>query len=207
MKKLSKLTDQMIILWKQCVIDYLERLYGKPLKELAEALLMPGALTPRYRRKGYILQYQDMPVFEAHYLKSGLVKLYSIDAQSGAEKIFYIWEPDSVIVMYEEFRENLPSGDYFIELITDCELVSITNMCMEGIYEQHPAAHDLTHKITSQQKRRNWQQMNILLTPAKSNRFAMFEQRFPGLRGKLSNDEICSFIGIGVATLTNSKNE
>ena len=207
MKKRSKLTDQAISLWKQCVIDYLERLYGKPIKELAEALLVPGALTPRYKPKGYILQDQDSLVFEAHYLKSGLAKLYSLDEQSGAEKIFYIWEPDSIIVMYEEFRENLPSGDYFIELISDCELVSITNMCMAGIYEQHSAAHDLTHKITSHQKRRSWQQVDILLTPAKSNRFALFEQRFPGLRGRLLNDEICSFIGISAATLTNSKNE
>jgi hypothetical protein len=204
-KRLTKLTEEMIRLWKAFVIDYLERLMGKPLPELAQALLAPRALTPRPKPKGYLLQQPDLPVFEAHYLKNGLAKLYSIDEQSGAQKIFYIWEADSIIVMYEEFREHLPSGDYYIELIEDSELVSITNFCMAGIYEQHSAAHDLTHKIINEQKRRMLQQTNILLTPSKSDRYAMLEEKFPGLRGRLSREEICGFIGVGLTTLGESK--
>jgi hypothetical protein len=207
-KRLTKLTEEMIQQWKTCVIDYLERLLmGKPLPELAQALLAPRALTPRPKPKGYMLQEPDSPVFEAHYLKNGLAKLYSIDEQSGAQKIFYIWEADSIIVMYEEFKEDLPSGDYYIELMEDSELVTITNFCMAGIYAQHSAAHDLTHKIINEQKRRMLQQTNILLTPTKSNRYAMLWTMFPGLRGRLSNEEICGFIGIGHATLVNSKSE
>jgi hypothetical protein len=75
-RKLFKLTEQMIEIWKQCVIDYLTQLYGKPLGELVEALLAPGALTPKFRPKGYILQEPESLVFEAHYLKCGLAKLY-----------------------------------------------------------------------------------------------------------------------------------
>ena len=197
----------MIKIWKECVIDYLTRLYGKPLGDLVTALMTPGALTPRPRSKGYILQEPGALVFEAHYLKTGLAKLYSIDERTGAEKIFYIWEEDSIIVMYKEFRESLPSDDYFIELIEDSELVSITNFCMEGIYEQHTVAHHLTNLILAEKKKRMMAQMNILLTPSKSNRFTLFEEKFPGLKGRLSNDEVCGFIGVSPSTLNNSKNE
>jgi hypothetical protein len=135
------------------------------------------------------------------------LQLYSIDEKTGTQKIFYIWEADSIIVMYREFRENLPSGDYFIELIEHSELVTITNFCMEGIYAQHTVAHDLTEIILTEKKRRMLAQMDILLTPTKGERFAMLEEKFPGLRGRLSGDEICAFIGIRPTTLNDSKNE
>lgn len=206
-KQPFKLTEQLIKLWKECVIAYLQKLYGKPLGDLENALMAPGVLIPRYKPRHSFLLEPNTPVTEAHYLKSGMAKLYAYDDKSGQPKIFYIWEPGSIIVLYKEFRENLPHADYYIELTEDSEVISITSFCMEEIYEVHSVAYLLTQKILGEMKKRMLLQMDILLTPAKSDRYALFEDRFPGLRGRLSNEEVCGFIGISMATLTNSKNE
>ncbi|MDR6786462.1 CRP-like cAMP-binding protein [Pedobacter africanus] len=204
-KKQLILTEQMIKLWKECVTDYLEKLCDGPIGELKPALLADGVLVPRFKRKGSFLLEPDMLVAEAHFLKSGMAMLYSIDKKSGQPKIFYIWEPGTIIVLYKEFRETLPSDDYFIEIIEDSEVVSITSLSMDGIYQEHTIAYALTQKILAGMKKRLLVQMDILLTPVKSDRYSLFEEKFPGLRGKLSNDVICCFIGVGPTTLVGSK--
>lgn len=206
-RKMIRITSEMGLVWKQSCVGYLEELEEKPLPELSRALMLPGALTPRFRAKRHILLEPEAMVNEAHYLRNGLAKLYSIDPKTGDEKIFHIWEPNSIIVLYQEFRQNLPNADYYIELVADSELVTITNFCMEGIYDAFPVAHSLTQKIITIKKKRMLMQMDILLTSSKSDRLALFYEKFPGLRAKLSNDEICAFIGISPATLSSSKSQ
>jgi len=205
MKRLNlKLSEQRKHELKIATVDYLKNLHS-PLNELEYALLAPGALTPRYRTAGTILLEPDSPVSEAYYLQTGLAILYTIDEKTGAQKILYIWEEKSVIILYEEFKEKLPSGDYYIKLIEDSELVSITNFCMEDIYRQHTVAYLLTQKILNLKTKRSRLQLDILLMENKGERLAVYEARFPNLKGRLTTEQICAFIGIKPSTLNNSK--
>lgn len=202
-KKLFKLTEQRKHELKQATVDYLRGLHSE-INELEYALMAPGALTARFRVAGTMLLEPESLVSEAHYLHSGLAILYTIDARSGLMKIFYIWEENSVIVLYEEFKEKLPNGDYFIMLIEDAEMVSISNFCMDNIYDKHTVAYLLTQKIINEQTSRRMMQTDILLMESKAARQEAFEQKFPNLKGRLTWDQKCAFLGVKRSTLGKS---
>lgn len=209
MKRLNlKLSEQRKHELKIATVDYLKSLHH-PMNELEYALLAPGALTPRYRAAGTILLEPDTLVSEAYYLETGLAILYTIEEKTGALKILYIWEEGSIIVLYEEFKEKLPSGDYYIKLIEDSELVSITNFCMDDIYRQHTVAYLITQKILNLKTKRCRLQLNILLMVDKKRRYCVFKEKFPGLfpegSCRLSNVEVCAFTGITESTLTEAR--
>jgi len=204
-RRIVPLSPEMILAWKQSCVGYLKQLYGKPIAELEAALMTPGILQPRERLKGYLLLEPGMSVSEAYYLRKGLVKLYSIDAGSGEEKILYIWEADSIIVLHRAFVEKLPNEEFYIEVIEDSELVSVSNFCMDDIYGEHTVAHELTQKILNLKTERRLLQTDILLMVDKKLRYKVFKEKFPGLKGRLSNVEICGFIGITESTLKEAR--
>jgi hypothetical protein len=204
MKKPFKLTEQRKEQLKVCTVAYLRGLHPQ-LNELEHALMAPNALMPKAKLSGAFLLEPDMVMNEAHYLESGLAILYTIHAKTGLMKIFYIWEEHSIIVLFEEFIDKLPVGDYYIQLIEDSELVSISNFCMDDIYEEHTVAYLLTQKILSLKTRRRMLQTDILLMDAKVDRPAAFEKMFPNLRNRLTREQICAFIGVKPSTLDNGK--
>lgn len=204
-RRIVPLSPEMCTVWKQSCVDYLKRLYGKPMPELEAALMTPGVLIPRERLKGYLLLEPGMLVSEAYYLRTGLVKLYNIDARSGEEKILYFWEADSIIVLHKAFTEKLPNEEFYIEVIEDSELVSVSNFCMDDIYGEHTVAHELTQKILNLKTERRLLQTDILLMVDKKLRYKILKEKFPALKGRLSNVEICGFIGITESTLTEAR--
>jgi hypothetical protein len=207
-KKPFKLTEQRKHELKTATVDYLRGLHS-PINELEYALMAPRALAARFRVAGTILLEPESMVSEAHYLHSGLAILYSIDALTGDPKLLYVWEEKTIIVLYEEFKEKLPSGEYYIELIEDSELVSITNFCMDAIYDKHTVAYLLTQKILNMQTKRRFMQTDILLMVDKKLRYCVLKRTFPGLftdgKCRLSNDQICGFIGIKESTLLEAR--
>lgn len=202
-KKPFKLTEQRKHELKEATVNYLRGLHS-PINELEYALMAPGALNPRPRLSGTILLEPESMVSEAHYLHNGLAILYTIDAHSGLMKIFYIWEEDSIVVLYEEFKEKLPNGDYYIMLIEDAEMVSISNFCMDNIYDQHMVAYLLTQKIINEQISRRMMHTDILLMESKTARLAAFERKFPNLKGRLTWEQKCAFLGVKKSTLGKS---
>jgi hypothetical protein len=202
-KKPFKLSEQRKHELKTATVNYFRGLHSQ-INELEYALMAPGALTARFRVAGTILLEPESLVSEAHYLHSGLAILYTIDDKNGLMKIFYIWEEDSIVVLYEEFKEKLPNGDYCIMLIEDAEMVSISNFCMDNIYEQHTVAYLLTQKIINEQTSRRMMHTDILLMESKTARLEVFERKFPNLKGRLTWDQKCAFLGVKKSTLGKS---
>lgn len=207
-KRPFKLTEQMIKIWKACVIDYLNRTLQRAssgalvtIGELKAALLTDGVLNARYMYKGQYLVQPNFPITEALYLKSGFAKLYTIDPDTGKEILYYVWEPDSVIIMYAAFMEQLPNHKYYIRLLTDCELVSISNFSMTGIYEVHSIAYKLTSKILCDKTERRMQQTTILSMTDKRRRYCVFKKEFPRLDEVLTIKEIGGFINVDESTV------
>lgn len=199
------LTEEMVLQWKKSTVDYLKGLYGAPLNELEYALMSQGYLRPQFKRKESFLLEPGMLVNEAWYLRKGLAILYGFERKTESMNIYYIWEADSIIVLYEEFIKQLPNKAFYIELVEDCELVGVSNLTMSGIYEEHTVAHVLTQSILSKQIERRTIQCEILMMP-KLDRRKAFEKRFPDLRGRLSIEQICAFIGIKPSTYGYAKN-
>lgn len=204
-KKPFKLTDEMIRCWKECTIAYLEKLLDKPLGPLANTLMQERALTARFRKKGHYLLEPDQPVLDAHYLKKGFVKLYTIDPDTGKEKLFYAWEAGSIVVLYKAFREKLSNDKFYIRLMTDCELVSITRFWMDEVYNTHPTAHLLTEKMLGLKTERRMAQTDILTMIDKKRRYLTFRRKFPQLAEVMTVAEICGFINVTESTIREAK--
>jgi CRP-like cAMP-binding protein len=208
-KRPFKLTEAQILEWKQSVVDYLRSLLPESISMGELALVLMNTLKPHFKQEGYFLLQPDMLMTEAHYLRKGLIKLYSLDAQTGEEKIRFIWEAGSIVVLLEAFRERLLNEVLYIELIEDCELVSISNFCMDDIYEEHTVAYMLTEKIRAAETARKDLQTEILQMVDKKMRYCVFKQKFPEFfedgKSRLSNKEIYGFIGITKSTLTDAR--
>lgn len=203
-RRIVPLSPEMTLVLKKSCINYFEGLHGKAIPQL-QGIMVPGILTTRKRPKGHFLLEPGMQVAEAYYLRNGLVKLYSIDPVSGEEKILYIWEAESIIVLYKAFIENLPNEEFYIEVMEDSELVSVNNSLMDDIYEKYTLAHELTWKILNLKTERRLLQTNILLMVDKKLRYKVFKEKFPELKGRLSNSEICGFIGLTESTLKEAR--
>ncbi|MBB5436346.1 hypothetical protein HDC92_000010 [Pedobacter sp. AK017] len=208
-KRPFKLTEAQMTAWKQEVVDYLRSLLDNPLLLGKLSVVLMNSLRPHFKRKGYMLLQPDMLMTEAHYLRKGLIKLYSIDAQTGEKKIRFIWNAGSIVVLLEAFRERLVNEVLYIELIEDCELVSISNFCMDDIYEGHTVAYKLTEKIRAAEMARKDLQTEILQMVDKKQRYCVFKEKFPEFfvdgEWRLSNEEICSFIGISPTCLKTAR--
>ncbi|WP_276090866.1 Crp/Fnr family transcriptional regulator [Pedobacter sp. JY14-1] len=206
----SKLSERQKLEFKQEVCDYLKGLYSNIPDEMIAGLMSDDGLKPSIKYKGDFLLSPGIVVNQAYFLRKGLVKLYQIDPKTGRQIILFIWPAKKIVVLFDEFVQNTNSSDLYMQLCTDCELVAISNVFMDGLYEKHIAAHKLTQKILGD-KMQVWRQHTALLKSVdKKFRYCEMKQVFPWLfdaEGKclLSNEGVCDFLGISETCLKLSK--
>nr|WP_068892538.1 hypothetical protein [Pedobacter panaciterrae] len=203
-RSFKPIDEQMSFEWRQATVDYLKSLI-KGILDLEAALMQPGTLKPSYGGKKDFLLIPGKPAWEAHFLKTGLAKLFTIDEKTGKETILYLWKEGEIIVLHKQFVERLPNEDLYIQLIEDAELVTITNFRMDDIYDDHGVARDLTIMILNAQIERREEQMKILMMTEKCNRYCAFKKVFDKFWFRLGNEDICAFLGINLSTLKESK--
>ena len=202
------LTELQELQYKRATISYLQSLCCHIPTALDQALMQTGVLRPMQMCKGELLLKPGDKASKAYYLISGMAKLYYYDYR-GEPIIAYIWEAGSILVMFKKFRERLPNERYYIELMEDADLVGVTNLDMDGIYQTHATAYELTEKILCLKTDRRNLHTEILQMTDKKRRYHVFKQCFPGLysegKWRLSNKEICSFIGLTENTLADAR--
>ncbi|HKG07222.1 MAG TPA: hypothetical protein VKB19_12220 [Pedobacter sp.] len=208
-KKHFKLTDQQKHELKLATVNYFQSLTTKPLGAAADDLMKPDALVPRLRESGVYLLEPDSIMNEAHFLNSGLAILFTIDPGTGQLKVLYIWEPESIIMLVDEFLDRLRNTEYYIQLTEDSETVSISNTCMDYISDKHPVFNQLTRKIQSLKSKKSRLHKDILLMLDKKFRYCELKKKFPGLfvdgECRLSNVHVCGFLGISETTLIDAR--
>jgi len=200
MKRLFKkpIDEATALLWKTDTLNYLKGMQQVP--EPMEQDLMK-MLRPHPKPKKHMLLDPDMRHNDAIFLRTGLAKLYIINVLTGKPQILYVWIQREIIVLHKIFRNRLENTKYYIQLIEDCELVSISNDCMDIIYAAYPTAERLTTDILDETTERRLKQLEILGTECKADRPAMFEAMFPEFCFRLSNADRCAFIGVAESTL------
>lgn len=143
-KAIKPIDEATAYLWKKETVDYLKTMQAVPEPMEADLMMM---LRPHYKFGGHLLLEPDMYHTDALYLKVGMVKLYLLDAASGKQQIIHVWIAGEIITLHRMFVKRLLNTKYYIEVIEDAELVSISNDCMDRIYKDYPAADKLTVDI------------------------------------------------------------
>ncbi|MGY4383405.1 hypothetical protein ACVWYN_000424 [Pedobacter sp. UYP24] len=200
-KRIFTLTEKRIMFLKEKTTEFLKYIHDENSEELDRLLAIPTTLSPRMRRKGHLLFQPNGPSFCAYYIYEGLAKLYFIDQVSGLPRILHFWDAGSLICMDINFCTLLSNGDYFIELVEDATLVGVPNLQVGKL----PCFLDITSKTMNLMCMQMLKQMDILLIEPKGDRLTALNSKFPGLRNRLSVDEICGFTGMSVSTVARAK--
>ena len=191
-------------LWKSDVVAALKKMEPVPRQMEADLITM---LRPHYKPKGHLLLEPDMYHTDAIYMRIGMVKLYLLDAKSGKQQIIHVWMAGEIITLHRMFIKRLLNTKYYIEIIEDAELVSISNDCMDRIYKDYPAADKLTVDILDEKHEKRLKQQEILSIECKGDRYERFVELFPELVNRLGNEDMCAFLGVSDPTLLRAKYE
>ncbi|WP_276088053.1 Crp/Fnr family transcriptional regulator [Pedobacter sp. JY14-1] len=195
--------------WKNSTIDYLKGLLDKPFPNaLGQDLMHADALIPVRHFKGDLLLQPGKNVDTAWFLRKGLVKMYYY-TKDGNCVLVHIWDGNSIVVLFRKFKTGKRNRKYYIEVMEDSELVGISSATMQLIYAQHPFAQELTDEILARQTQQEELQKEILQMTDRKERYKRLKELFPEFlvhrKWRLTNAEICMFIGISVGTLAESR--
>ncbi|RZK68734.1 MAG: Crp/Fnr family transcriptional regulator [Pedobacter sp.] len=203
-KNLIKPIDEATAyLWKTEVIDSLNVLGGIPVAQPMEDDLR-SRLKAHAKLKGHFLLEPDMKHSEASYLRSGIVKLFVLDKRGRVQNM-HVWVPGEIIVLFKYFKKRLLNTRYYLSVIANAEMVSISIDSMDFIYATYPAhAYMLTTEVLAEKSDKRMKLLEIVGSLDKEARPAMFDELFPELRNKLNNGERIALLGIGESTLGRS---
>lgn len=183
--------------WKKETVDLLNKIRPVP-PQMAVDLI--ERLRPHIKNKGHLLLEPNQSHTEATHIRKGMVKLYVINPRTGKKQTLHIWIENDFVVLYDYFINKVPNMIYYLEVLEDAELISISNISMEYIYNIYPLAFELTTIILSGKSDRKTRLMLILSTQDKKVRLKMLHDLFPEYRGRLSVEEQCQFVGICEST-------
>jgi len=201
---IKPIDEAMAYLWKKDTVDYLKTMQQLPEPMVADLMKM---LRPHYKFSGHLLLEPDMYHTDALYMRVGMAKLYLLDAKSGKQQIIHIWVAGEIILLHRMFIKRLQNTKFYIEMIEDAELVSISNDCMDRIYKDYPAADKLTVDILDEKHEKRLKHQEILSIEYKGDRYGRFVVLFPELVNRLGNEDMCAFLGVSEPTLLRAKYE
>lgn len=207
-KRPFKFNEEIISKWKESCLSYLKTYTQTTSDDPIAGLFSGMQLIPKFCLKGYKLLEPNVQAAEAFYLKKGSAKLYNIDGRTGEEKIKYIWTGESIIAIFAELVDNKPNEEFYISLMEDSELVSISHFFKADAYKEHTVAFVITQKLMSFKTHKRMLHIDILQMVDKKMRYVELKKKFsdfffPSLR--LSNAEICGFIEISETTLKQAR--
>lgn len=177
-----------------------------PLSTGLKVLLESKETLPRIElKKGQFLLMPKMEVEEMHYLASGMVKAYWLNTDN-EEEIFALWYANSMAVLPEEFFGKL-KNEAFIEVVEDCELLAFSKDQVEMMHKGYPEWPVLMECIRGEITQMRNRQLRLLMQK-EGDRYALFCKLLPEqMRLRLTDKDICGYIGISRSTLTLAKRE
>jgi len=195
--------------WKKSTVIYLKGLLDAPFPDgLEQDLMQSDALLPLRHFKGDLLLQPGKYADTAWFLKKGLVKMYYY-TKDGELVMSYIWDAESIVVLFRKFKKGKRNRKYYIEVMENSELVGISSATMQLIYRQHRFAQELTDEILARQSEREELQKEVLQLTDRKERYKRLKELFPEFltdgKWRLTNAEICAFIGISAGTLAESR--
>jgi len=162
-------------------------IFRKQLFKKKDALLIPG-------------KNPD----ELHFMDIGLCKCFWKNEDNDEEIFFFRTAGDFIFL--EEFFTEQPNTEYHIVVLEDSELYTVRKGDLDMLFEQYREAakmFDLLRREVAEDRIRYMK----LLRKKPFERYEAFLVSYPGLRGRLTIKDLCSFLGICEKTLHTSKRE
>ena len=181
------------------VISFLNRQHRVPAS--LEAELRKGCRFTKKKKNEFLLFEGEVSRY-AWYLQKGLVRCYY--ERDEHEVTTWFMEEDHAIVLFESlFRQK--KSVYNIQALEDCELYGIRIEDILHLVDTHPEMHYI--RTTISDRFSNLKDIRIRATSMRypNDRYAYFVRHFPHLLGRLTLEQIASYLNISKSSVARAR--
>ena len=134
------------------------------------------------------------------FLKEGVVRAYFTNLEGKEyDKQFYVGE--SIIGAYTSLLTRKPNL-IAQQALTDCELISCNFEALTNLFDECSDLERFARKIAEYYfLEKEQKEIDIVLLDA-TERYALFQQKFPGLEQQIAQFHIASYLGISATQLS-----
>lgn len=158
----------------------------------------------KFAKKGELLQRSGESSSFAYFVKSGLVRSYSID-EKGKEHIFMFGSEDWILADIESQEFHTPT-ELFIDCLEDSEIVVFNRECLTiaSLSEDQLRENSnlLARRIAMLQRR-----VLMLMSATARERYDRFLETYPELPNRVTQKMIASYLGITPEALSKIRGE
>ncbi|MFT5071765.1 MAG: CRP-like cAMP-binding protein [Chitinophagales bacterium] len=155
-------------------------------------------------KKGEVLQTEGKSNAQAFYVKSGLLRTYTID-EKGKEHVFMFAPEGWIIADLESFEFNQPAK-LFIDCMENSEVVIFERTLLGNLnlnkQQLSKNIQLLSRRVAVLQRR-----VIMLMSATAKQRYEFFIETYPELTNRVSQRMIASFVGITPEALSKIRGE
>lgn len=174
------------------------------MKNLEKSIPFGGSQKVKVFKKKDYLQRQGDTVILGYYVKSGLLKSYTID-KKGKEHVF-MFAPEGWLIADLDAQAFEQPTQLFIDCIEDSEVIVIeraeflnSNLTIEQLKE---TSHLMSRRAAILQRR-----VIMLMSSSAKERYNNFLETYPELPNRVPQRMIASYLGITPEALSKIRSE
>lgn len=155
-------------------------------------------------KKGAIIQVQGDPATYAYYVKSGMLRSYTID-DKGKEHVF-MFAPEGWVITDVYAHYNQSNSDLFIDALEDTEVIAFNG----GERNTFDRLHELTELEVSKLIKRIGvlqQRIIMLMSATALERYEHFLKTYPDISHRVPQRMIASYLGITPEALSKIRSQ
>lgn len=155
-------------------------------------------------KKGAIIQVQGDPATYAYYVKSGLLRSYTID-EKGKEHVF-MFAPEGWVITDVYAHYNQSTSDLFIDALEDTEVIAFNG----GERNTFERLHELTELEVSKLIKRIGvlqERIIMLMSATALERYEHFLKTYPDISHRVPQRMIASYLGITPEALSKIRSQ
>jgi CRP-like cAMP-binding protein len=146
-----------------------------------------------YHKKDFLLREGEVCNFEG-FVTRGCLRIYAIDT-NGYEHILYFATEGWWVTDIDSFTTQAPSL-LFIEALEDSEVLQISKLEKERLYQELPIIEKLFRIMTQKTHVALSRRMLSALSQNADERYLGFIQKYPHLEQRLTQQQIAAYLGI-----------
>lgn len=162
--------------------------------EAAEAELFTAALEYKMVKKNTVLLKEGALCRNIFFVNSGCLRVYNTDSGGLEHNVLFCpenwWATDMA-----SFSQQTPSF-YTIDALEDTEVFYLSYVALEQLYVSLPKLERFFRILTQNGFYLYQRRMSDSLSKPAEERYALFQQQYPGLEQRIAQKHIASFLGI-----------
>ena len=158
----------------------------------------------QFKKKDVLLQTHDISN-NIFFVNKGLLRVFFMDKE-GNEATFYFSQENDFAADYESFLNHTPSN-YTIEAMEDTEVVLMSNNMVVDGYQKLRYGEKLGRLLAEKYFFIFSRKMQDIYTKSPLERFLLMNKQFPGIRQRVPQHYIASYLNISSVHLSRLINQ